>query len=208
MRKPRAPLFAVNPWPPLADGLTLALAVLVLIVLGAGIAQAGLAARLRGRDQELARVNAERARIEQRLRALAPAGTLTVEDGKVILQGEVLFRSGSDQLSEAGEQTVALIAPALAALLASEPDQMVLFGGHTDDVPISTDRFSSNWELSTARATAVARAFVDAKLPPSRIIASGFGPHHPRGDNRTADGRRANRRIEILLVPMTAVASR
>ena len=208
MRKPRPSLFSVNPWPPLADGLTLALAVLVLIVLGAGIAQAGLAARLRVRDQELVRVKNERARIEARLRALAPAGTITVEDGTVILQGEVLFRSGSDQLSEAGEQTVAALAPALGSLLSSEPDQMVLFGGHTDDVPIATERFSSNWELSTARATAVARAFVEAGLPPARIIASGFGAHHPRGDNHTPEGRRANRRIEILLVPLSAVASR
>lgn len=214
MRRPRTPLFSVNPWPPLADGLTLGLAVLVLVVLAAGIAQAALGARLRSKEGELEHVHAERARIEARLRHLmpgagiAPAGTLSVEDGKVILQGEMLFQSGSDQLSESGEQMVRALAPALGALLASEPDQMVLFGGHTDDVPIATERFSSNWELSTARATAAARAFVESGLAPSRIIASGFGAHHPRADNHTPEGRRANRRIEILIVPLSTVASR
>ena len=65
-----------------------------------------------------------------------------VDDGKVILQGEVLFRSGSDELSEAGLLTVQKIAAPLGALLDGEPDQMVLFGGHTDDVPIANERFS------------------------------------------------------------------
>jgi chemotaxis protein MotB len=82
---------------------------------------------------------------------------------------------------------------------------MVLFGGHTENVPITNDRFQSNWELSTARATAVARAFVHDGLPPQRVIASGFGEHHPRGDNHTQEGRKANRRIEILLVPLSTV---
>ena len=207
MRRPKSALFPVNPWPVLADGLTLGLVVLVLVVLTAGLAQAGLAARLRSAEGELTHVKNERARIESRLRAMAPAGTIAVEDGKVILQGEVLFRSGSDELSEDGEKTVAQLAPALASLLASEPDQMVLFGGHTDNVPITTERFGSNWELSTARATAVARAFVQDGLAPGRVIASGFGAHHPRGDNHTSEGRKANRRIEILLVPFATVAT-
>jgi chemotaxis protein MotB len=200
-------LFAVNPWPPIADGLTLAVAVLVVLALAAAVAHGGLAAKLRARDAELSREKDARTRIEARLRALAPAGTVLVEDGKVILQGEVLFASGSDELSVPGAATVRTLAGPLASLLAAEPDQMVLFGGHTDDVPIATPRFESNWELSTARATAVARAFVEAGVPPARIIASGFGELHPRGDNRTAEGRRANRRIEILLVPLHTVAS-
>lgn len=208
MRRARAPLFPVNPWPPLADGLTLGIAVLVVLALAAAVAHGGLASRLQARESELSREKDARNRIEARLRALAPAGTITIEDGKVILQGEVLFRSGSDQLSEAGERTVRELAPPLASLLTSEPDQMVLFGGHTDDVPIANERFTSNWELSTARATAVGRAFVDAGVPAARIIASGFGAHHPRGDNHTVEGRQANRRIEILLVPLHAVASR
>ena len=119
MRRARPPLFAINPWPPLADGLTLALAVLVLVVLAAGIAQAALGTRLKHKEEELARVRAERTRIERRLRtitaggAIAPAGTLAIEDGKVILQGEVLFQSGSDQLSENGSTLTTVFAGAL-----------------------------------------------------------------------------------------------
>src|SRR5437016_3738636 len=127
MRRARSPLFPVNPWPPIADGLTLGLAVLVVLALAAAVAHAGLAGRLRAREAELAHEHDARARIEARLRALAPAGSIMVDDGKVILQGEVLFRSGSDQLSDAGEATVRTLATPLAALLAAEPDQMVLF---------------------------------------------------------------------------------
>ena len=75
----------------------------------------------------------EKARIERRLRALAPAGTIEVDDGKVILQGEVLFDSGSDQLHPAGRVFLARLGSTLAALLEAEPGQMVLVGGHTDD---------------------------------------------------------------------------
>jgi chemotaxis protein MotB len=207
VRRTRSNLFAINPWPPVADALTLALAVMVLLALAGAVAYGGLAQRLRARDADLHREKNARARIEARLRALAPAGTVTVDDGKVILQGEVLFGSGSDELSEPGAATVRTLAAPLVSFLASEPDQMLLFGGHTDDVPIATSRFGSNWELSTARATAVARAFVEAGVPAARIIASGFGALHPRGDNRTVEGRRANRRIEILLVPLHTVAT-
>ncbi len=71
--------------------------------------------------------------------------------------------------------------------------------GHTDDVPINSPRFPSNWELSAARAVAVARYFQGVGLPPERLAATGFGEHHPVADNGTAEGRAANRRVEILL---------
>jgi chemotaxis protein MotB len=85
---------------------------------------------------------------------------------------------------------------------------MILIGGHTDDVPISNGRFASNWELSAARATAVARALIAAGLPSDRVVASGFGAHHPRDLGRDREARRVNRRIEVLVVPIRAVASR
>jgi chemotaxis protein MotB len=172
------------------------------------IAQGGLLARLREGEAELARVRLEKARIERRLRALSTSGSIEVDDGKVIVQGELLFASGSDELSLEGRHTLERLAPALTQLLAAEPEQMILVGGHTDDVPIATQRFASNWELSAARATAVARGLVAAGLPPERVIASGFGSHHPRAPNRTAAERRRNRRIEVLVVPVHALSSR
>lgn len=204
----RRELFPVNVWPPFVDALILVLAVFVLVVVGVAVAQRTLVARLRAGESEVGRLRDEKARIERRLRALASTGSIDVEDGKVILQGEVLFASGSDELSPAGRATIAKMARPLAQLAAAEPDQMILVGGHTDDVPIANDRFASNWELSTARATAVSRALVAAGLPAGRVVASGFGEHHPRASNRDAEGRARNRRIEVLVVPIRAVSSR
>jgi flagellar motor protein MotB len=208
VKRARQPLFPVNVWPPFVDALVLVLAAFVLIMVVATLAQSGLMARLRANDRELERVRSEKARIERRLRALAANGAVEVDDGKVIMQGEVLFASGSDELSPAGLKTVAALAPPLASLLAAEPDQMVLVGGHTDDVPIANDRFASNWELSAARSTSVARALVAAGLSPTRVVASGFGAFHPRTPNRSDADRRRNRRIEVLLVPLRSVSSR
>jgi len=101
------------------------------------------------------------------------------------------------------------LAPSLASLLAEEPDQMVLVGGHTDDRALRGDgRFASNWELSAARALAVTRVLTGAGLPPTRVLAAGFGAEHPRVPNADERARRKNRRIEVLLVPIHAVASR
>ena len=201
-------LFPVNVWPPFVDALVLVLAAFVLIMVAAAAAQSGLLARLRANDHELERLRAEKDRIERRLRALAATGAIEVDDGKVIVQGEVLFASGSDELSPAGRDALVRLSAPLAALLLAEPDQMILVGGHTDDRPIANQRFASNWELSAARSTAVARALVGDGLPAARVVASGFGEYHPRTPNRSDADRRRNRRIEVLLVPMRSVSSR
>jgi len=209
MRRARGTLFPVQVWPPFVDALTMVLAAFVFLVLVAAAAQSGLLQRLRQSEADLLRLREDKARVERRLQALAGglAGAIEVEDGKVIVQGEVLFASGSDELSPAGQATVARLAPGLQALLAAEPDQMILVGGHTDDVPIATARFGSNWELSSARSTSVARSLLRLGLPPDRVVASGFGSHHPRVENRDAETRRRNRRIEVMIVPVRAVSS-
>jgi chemotaxis protein MotB len=71
--------------------------------------------------------------------------------------------------------------------------------GHTDSVPINSAKFPSNWELSAARAVAVARYFQGMGLPPEKIAATGLGEFHPIGDNDSAKGREKNRRVEIFL---------
>ncbi len=71
--------------------------------------------------------------------------------------------------------------------------------GHSDALPIRNSRFPSNWELSAARAGAVARYFQGQGLEPARIAASGFAEHRPLADNDTAEGRAKNRRVEIFL---------
>ena len=79
--------------------------------------------------------------------------------------------------------------------------QRIQINGHTDNRPIHTERFSSNWELSSARAIAVLRLFVDRlNIDPQKLLATGYGEFHPVGGNETDLGRSKNRRIEIILV--------
>jgi flagellar motor protein MotB len=198
----------VNVWPPFVDAVALVLAAFALLMLVGWVAQRSLLDRLRERDGELSRVKAEKERIERRLRAVAPRGVVDVEEGKVILQGEVLFDTNSDELKPDGRALMTEIGRSLAALLASEPTQMVLVGGHTDDRPIHGGRFPSNWELSAARALAVTKVLIAAGVPEPQVVAAGFGEHHPRARNDDEPGRARNRRIEVSLVPIRTVSSR
>ena len=78
--------------------------------------------------------------------------------------------------------------------------------GHTDNVPIHTAEFDSNWELSSARATRIARLMLDTHaLPPERISAAGYAEFHPVASNSTADGRAENRRVDLVVMPRTRI---
>lgn len=73
--------------------------------------------------------------------------------------------------------------------------------GHTDNVPVHNARFDSNWELSTARATAVARMLLDSgDFDPERLAIAGYGEYHPAASNDSPEGRQTNRRVDIVLV--------
>jgi chemotaxis protein MotB len=88
----------------------------------------------------------------------------------------------------------------LAATLQPQPFA-IRVEGHTDDRPISTSSFASNWELSTARATAVVRFLIEAcRLAPERLSAAGFAEHRPRGPNGTVEDRARNRRVDIVVI--------
>ncbi|MCP4750859.1 MAG: flagellar motor protein MotB [Proteobacteria bacterium] len=77
----------------------------------------------------------------------------------------------------------------------------VIIEGHTDDEPIQSERYPSNWELSAARAAAVARVLEGFGIKGKRIEIAAFGSHRPKTDNRSAHGRRINRRIDIVIKP-------
>jgi chemotaxis protein MotB len=73
--------------------------------------------------------------------------------------------------------------------------------GHSDDQPIHTDLFQSNWQLSTARATSVLTLLLDeANFPPAKISVAGYGPYRPVADNATPEGRRMNRRVDLVII--------
>jgi chemotaxis protein MotB len=128
---------------------------------------------------------------------------LTIEqrDGKVYvsMENKLLFDSGSWAVNERGSSAVI----ALARVLANNPEIAVLIEGHTDNVPYTPNgNIADNWDLSTKRATAIVNLIIDnARLDPNRITAAGRGQFAPLASNETANGRAANRRIEVILTP-------
>jgi len=139
--------------------------------------------------------------LTERLRSMIDTGQLQVKIRKgrmlISLPNDVLFDSGSAVLKEAGQSAVQKVAQALAPL----GDRQFLVAGHTDDKPIHTRRFASNWELSTARAVVVTRALVAAGMKPDTLGAVGYGEFDPIVPNDTPEHRAQNRRIEIQLQP-------
>lgn len=110
-----------------------------------------------------------------------------------------LFDSGSANLKRSSEDILRFI----GELLKNEEfmDRAVRVEGHTDNVPISTARFPSNWELSTTRSTNVIKFFINqAQIAPSRLSASGYGEYYPIADNATPEGRAKNRRVDIVIL--------
>jgi chemotaxis protein MotB len=106
------------------------------------------------------------------------------------------FASGKADLNP---QAVPLL-ETVAAMAVSRPAMYLKVNGHTDDRPISTMEFPSNWELSSARASRVARYLIERGVHPGRIEVHGFAYHRPRAANEDRSGRGANRRVEISLL--------
>jgi chemotaxis protein MotB len=121
----------------------------------------------------------------------------------VNLVDKILFESGSTVINPRGQRVLGKVAEVLRPIT----DKRVQIEGHTDNVPIAAGlaaRFPSNWELSVARATVVARFLQDqGGLDPARLVATGYGQYRPLAPNDTPEGRAQNRRIEIVLVPAT-----
>ncbi|UCD81366.1 MAG: OmpA family protein [Desulfobacterales bacterium] len=118
---------------------------------------------------------------------------------KVIFIDKILFDSGSAEINDRGKELLLIMADSLK----DYKEQKILVEGHTDDVPLSASlqkRFPSNWELSTARAAAVARFLQEkAGIKPERLSVRGYSFYRPVAPNNTEEGRRQNRRIEIIL---------
>jgi chemotaxis protein MotB len=110
---------------------------------------------------------------------------------------DILFASGKADLTAEGRASLLEVGAGLATIV----DRHFQVEGHTDNVPIRTSRFPSNWELGAARALVVLRALVDGGVPAGQLSAATYGELHPTASNDTEAGRKANRRIEIVVVP-------
>lgn len=113
---------------------------------------------------------------------------------QIELPSAVLFKSGGIVLSEPAVEIVNELASALKAF-----NNVVRVEGFTDNVPISSGEFNSNWELSAARASEVVKLLVNAGIEPRRLAAVGYGEHQPIATNATEKGRERNRRIVLMV---------
>jgi len=139
--------------------------------------------------------------LAQKLRSMVDAGQIkvTVRNGRMllVLPNDILFDSGKTELKPEGKDAIAKVAKVLATM----KDRHFLVAGHTDNLPIHSKKFQSNWELSTQRAVEVVRLLIDNGMMPSQVGAAGYAEYDPAADNASADGQKQNRRIEIVVEP-------
>ncbi|MCW5770656.1 MAG: peptidoglycan -binding protein [Rhodospirillaceae bacterium] len=159
-----------------------------------------LNAALATQVQELQRYRSE---FFGRLRqVLGSRADIRVVGDRFVFQSEVLFPVGSDEINPAGRDQLAKLARSLKEIAAKIPKDLnwvLRVDGHTDKRPIRSDRFPSNWELSSARAIAVVRFLISEGVPAHRLVAAGFGEYQPLEEGSSEDAYNRNRRIELKL---------
>ena len=159
-----------------------------------------LNAALASKVQELARYRSE---FFGRLReVLGSQPGIRIVGDRFVFQSEVLFSKGSDQLENEGQKQIQQLAGTLKAITVKIPktiDWILRVDGHTDQIPIRTTRFPSNWELSTARAISVVKFLVQRGISPTNLAATGFGEFQPIDPRNTEEAYIRNRRIELKL---------
>lgn len=164
----------------------------------------GLSIDLRLRDREVALLEQEQRELADEVARWALKGAVQMQllaDGlHLILPHDVLFTSGSAELSEEGKALVS----ELTAELKSQPYQIAVLG-FTDNVPVGAnlaERFPSNWELAGARAASVVRVMQGEGIPADQLLAVSQGEGRPIAANDTPEGRAQNRRIDVRIRPI------
>ncbi|WP_341280418.1 flagellar motor protein MotB [Paenibacillus sp. FSL H8-0537] len=115
----------------------------------------------------------------------------------ITISDEALFASGSSEVKEDSRE----LATSIATMLQQYPDYEIIVSGHTDNKPINTYLFRSNWDLSTSRAVRFMDILLENKqLSPTRFTASGYGENRPLASNDTEEGRAKNRRVEVSII--------
>lgn len=169
-----------------------------------------LSGKLAQTEAEKERLEAELKRVQSELQSLLEpqisAGNVNIKrrGNELVLDlaAQILFDSGRAEINEEGQKVLAGVVKSLATLR----NYTIQVGGHTDQQrvtnPETKERFPTNWELSTARATNVVRFLEEkGKIPGSRLVAAGYSQYRPVASNATEETRKKNRRIEIVLLP-------
>jgi len=159
--------------------------------------------RLRQAEQQLERIAD---RLTGALAPLINSGMISVKRTElwieVEINSDILFPTGSSSLDVHARDTLSR----LAEVLRDVPNS-VRVEGHTDNRPIATAQFPSNWELSAARAASVVHLFADQGVQPARLAMVGYGQFRPREDNAQAEGRNRNRRVMVVILADTSHAN-
>jgi chemotaxis protein MotB len=177
----------------------------------AGAEKGTLSASLAEKDRALEELRQRQKQAEARLktfqdmvdkfRAMIDSGKLRVRvvRGRMVVElaENILFDSGKADLKKEGEEALTQV----AAVLGSISGRDFQIAGHTDNIPIKSAKFPSNWELSTARAVEVTRFLAEKGVDPARLSAAGYADTQPVASNSDAEGRKQNRRIDIVLMP-------
>ncbi|MHA6685734.1 peptidoglycan -binding protein [Mesorhizobium sp. A556] len=154
--------------------------------------------------QRVQELNRYRSDFFGRLREiLSDRENIRIVGDRFVFQSEVLFPTGSEQINDAGKVEMKKLADAIIELQKEIPPEInwvLRVDGHTDNIPLSgTGRYRDNWELSSARATSVVKFLIENGVPPTRLVAAGFGEFQPLDPADTAEARNKNRRIELKL---------
>ena len=135
--------------------------------------------------------------------ALSNYPDIRIDGDRFVFPSELLFETGSDALGEEGKKQVIQLAKSLkeiSRVIPGDIDWILRIDGHTDKRPIiNSERFKSNWELSTARAISIVRELINLGIPASRMAATGFAEYHPVDSDETLEAYAKNRRIELKL---------
>ena len=137
-------------------------------------------------------------KFEEKLKVLLKQGKLNIEpvqDGfKIIINADLLFKSGSADLQIEAVTIIDSIASILRVI-----DKQINVDGHTDAVPMRSMRYESNWHLSAARALNIGYLLINKQVPEHNVVVRAFGGQRPIEDNLSEEGRKKNRRVEIVI---------
>ena len=155
------------------------------------------------KDKEISELSKAKEFLEDKLKKEIGEKSVRLEMAEkglaIIFLAEILFDSGKAEIKGDGLPVLNKVADVLNKNLS---DREIGVEGHTDNSPIKYSGWKSNWELSTARATSVLHYMVDEKnIDPKKISATGYSEHRPVASNDSVQGRRQNRRVELVVLP-------
>lgn len=164
---------------------------------------ARLAQLRQARDGEITELERARGLLERKLKKEIGDKEVRLEMAEkgltIIFLAEVLFDSGKADIKK---EALGVLDKVSKVLKKNLPDRDIGVEGHTDNEPIKYSGWKSNWDLSAARATSVIHYMVDERgISPEKVSATGYGKHRPVASNDTPEGRRQNRRVEIVVLP-------